>query len=1148
MPIISTYSFDYKQRTTPLLYAIVTIGGKHYEALVDCGAQKSAMNSKLYCHMSSRSLLQPTCKVKGADGHLMISFGEHRTHFNIGGEGYSMTFVVIESLEHPLILGLDFLFKENGVLYLNPTAPELVLHGINGAHHVALTMKHPFQISTDLLSAISRLEHEQNDKATLCEEREGKELCLEGDSIPDLTKPNSLSDGDIIRSLFGAELNKQQKEQVVKLLREFEDVLGAKAPPVAKDRAGQPLEFEVTLKEGAKAPWIPTRVGSPEKHKLLQELVDELFGDDIIEFSDADASSPVFLVPKTGKTGQGATSDQWRLVVDFRALNKVVERTNFPIPRIQDIFAFLGGSYYFSKLDILMGFYHILVNEQSRGLLSFNVPPSHYQFKRMPMGINNAPNFFQSAMVKLFADFIYKFLCVYIDDLLIFSKSFEEHIMHVRMVLERLRQHCLCAKISKCQFFQKELVFLGHTVARDGVRANKKKVKALLDMPLPTTQSELLSFLCLANYFHAFIPHFSNIASPLYAMVEGKSQKSKALLHLTEEHKRRIEQLKQELIKEHVVHYPDPNFEYFLSTDSSNYACGAVLTMRDPTTRHEYVGGYFSRKYTRIEQTLATVDQECLAIVYAIEHFKELLFNKPFVVITDAAAIERLKIGDFTERMKQRWLLRIHPWADRMTFVHRAGKDNIADCLSRLVEHDREQERIVLSSIVAGITKEELLEAQKADSKLQLLRLELEKKPFKSTIDWLGEKVYLHESSGLLMCKAHCIIIPSSNNNLKAKTMQLEHDFAGHLGSAKTRKRVGRFFFWSNMNDDIKQYVHSCETCGRVKAKRVFTGGLGSIAPVEQFNDRVSLDLQVFSQSQTSNGANYILVMLDHCTRWVELAALRNKEANTVANAFIRGWIARHGAPRVLLTDQGTEFSASVVANICEQWGIQHRFTSSYNPSCNGIVERANATLKDMIRAAAGTQEWDTLLPMVQLHYNSAYHESTGVSPARAVYGRDIYLPNEIGLLHDVAKPTTVESQMAWQHMLAKKGEAAREAAAKATAESQRKAQERFAELHPNQHVFKIGDKVMRLRDALTRDMATGVQNKFTGPHTITGLSGLVARLDNRNEAINVRKLKPFSERPAHLIPTHSQPQQQQQQQKLRRSTRIRHRQQNRIL
>lgn len=190
-----------------------------------------------------------------------------------------------------------------------------------------------------------------------------------------------------------------------------------------------------------------------------------------------------------------------RMVIDYRALNKITFKNRYPLPRIVDLLDRLQGAKVFSSLDLMSGYHQIRIKDSDIPKTAFRTPLGHYEFLVLPFGLSNAPATFQNVMNNIFAPFINRFVLVYLDDILIYSRTSEEHEKHVRLVLEKLREHELIAKLSKCSFFQDQLVFLGHVVSADGIRVDPSKVAAVQEWPVPENVSQLRSFLGLANYF-----------------------------------------------------------------------------------------------------------------------------------------------------------------------------------------------------------------------------------------------------------------------------------------------------------------------------------------------------------------------------------------------------------------------------------------------------------------------------------------------------------------------------------------------------------------------------------------------------------------------------------------------------------------------
>ena len=348
------------------------------------------------------------------------------------------------------------------------------------------------------------------------------------------------------------------------------------------------------------------------------------------------------------------------------------------MPLIDDLLDTFNGAKWFSCLDLASGYWQVAMNDEDKKKTAFTTKFGLYEFNVMPFGLCNAPATFQRLMDKLLASYRGKFVEVYLDDITIFSTTFELHCQHVEIILDALRQANLMLNAEKCFFFLPEVKLLGHVINREGIQPDEDKIIKVRDYPVPTTIRQLRGFLGLASYYRKFIKGFSTIAKPLNKLLEKE-----ALYLWTEEQQKSFETLKKHLISAPILRYPDFEKPFYLHTDASGTGIGAVLAQKDDDNK-EYAVAYASRSLNKAERNYATTEQECLAVVWAVEHFHQYIGTNHFVLITDHSALQWLRTSELKGR-RARWILRLEPY--NYTIKHRAGrKHNNADAMSRMYE------------------------------------------------------------------------------------------------------------------------------------------------------------------------------------------------------------------------------------------------------------------------------------------------------------------------------------------------------------------------------------------------------------------------------------------------------------------------------
>ena len=597
----------------------------------------------------------------------------------------------------------------------------------------------------------------------------------------------------------------------------------------------------------------------------------------------------------------------------------------------------------------------------------------------MPFGLCNAGATFQRAMQELLQEF--DFARNYIDDIMISSETFSEHIQHVEAVLLKLRQVNLKAKPSKCCIADSETKFLGFIVSQDGIKVCPSRSDAISNYPTPNSPKQVRSFLGLASYYRRFIEGFSDIAAPLTALT---SKQNKFIW--SEECKTSFNELKRRLISPPILQYPDHQKMFCLTTDASNVGLGAVLSQ--PSDDKENVIAYASRTLSAAERKYTTTELECLAIVWAVERFRPYLYGTVFELVTDHKPLTYLNSSVATSSRLSRWKIRLSEY----TYIirYKPGKDNVnADVLSR-VEH------ACTIDIKESLTNEDLIKLQSEDPRLT------------ATIDKVrkGDKSYknFRFKEDILYCirkkdkpySSEEILRPVVPTVLIYEILKSCHDdlSGAHLGQKKTLHKVASRFFWNNIKRDSTDWVRACKLCAAKKTPILPKAPLHPITEANRPFDMIGIDF-VGPLPSTDNGNVYLLVLTDYATRWVEAFATKDSKAKTVARILITQIIARHGAPKKLLSDQGKCFLANIIQEICKYFEIKKINTTAYHPQTNGLTEKFNGTLCKMLSSYCNERQtdWDEYLDICLFAYRTSKQETTKETPFRLLYGRDANLP-----------------------------------------------------------------------------------------------------------------------------------------------------------
>ncbi|KAJ9536656.1 hypothetical protein OSB04_un000129 [Centaurea solstitialis] len=461
--------------------------------------------------------------------------------------------------------------------------------------------------------------------------------------------------------LSTSELTQSLPSFVVSLLQEYEDVFPKEEPSGLPPLRG--IEHQIDFIPGATLPNRPAYRANPEETKEIQRQVEDLLSRGRIRESMSPCAVPVIVVPK--KTGE------WRMCTDCRAINQITVKYRYPIPRLDDMLDELHGAVIFTKIDLKSGYHQIRIREGDEWKTAFKTKSGLYEWLVMPFGLTNAPSTFMRLMNHVLREFIGKFVVVYFDDILIYSKNMEEHMMHLRAVLDTLRNESLHANLKKCTFCMDKVVFLGFVVSAKGIEVDLEKVKAIQEWPTPTTVSEVRSFHGLASFYRRFVRDFSTIAAPLNELV-----KKQVGFHWGEQQQVAFNMLKERLTSSPILALPNFDKMFELECDASGVGIGAVLIQEGRPI------AYFSEKLKGAQLNYSTYDKELYALVRSLQTWQHYLRPKEFVIHTDHESLKYLKGQGKLSRRHIKWVEFIESFPYMIKYKN--GKENIvADALSR---------------------------------------------------------------------------------------------------------------------------------------------------------------------------------------------------------------------------------------------------------------------------------------------------------------------------------------------------------------------------------------------------------------------------------------------------------------------------------
>jgi hypothetical protein len=452
------------------------------------------------------------------------------------------------------------------------------------------------------------------------------------------------------------------QEKLDELLHEYRDVFPDDLP------SGLPPDrntgHTIVTEPNAVPPYRRNRRMSPIESELCNEYITDLLKKGFITPSNSPFGAPVMFIAKP--------AGGYRVVCDWRALNNITVKNRYPLPRIDETLDRLVGAKIFTSLDLNSGYFQIRISEEDAHKTAFTTPHGQYEFKVLGQGLANSPATFQSVMNRIFAPHLFKFCVVYLDDIMVYSKTPEEHYEHLRSVLQILREQKLYAKSSKCSFNKPEVKFLGHIVGRDGLKVDPAKCEVVRDWPKPIDATQVRQFIGLTNYFRKFIKDYSSIAAPLMDLTRKDTDFAATW---TDIHDRAFEGLKTAMTTAPVLTIPDCNKPFELISDASLLGTGAVLL------QNGHVVAYTSKKFIPAEKNYTTTEQELLGVVNALGEWRCYFGASDLTVVTDHNPLQYFETQKVLSRRLARWQEFLSQF--NYEWEYRQGRNNIADPISR---------------------------------------------------------------------------------------------------------------------------------------------------------------------------------------------------------------------------------------------------------------------------------------------------------------------------------------------------------------------------------------------------------------------------------------------------------------------------------
>jgi hypothetical protein len=725
----------------------------------------------------------------------------------------------------------------------------------------------------------------------------------------------------------------------------------------------------------------------PDAHRpFLEESLAEWLKLGVVQKSDSLYNSPVFCVPKKGGNG-------YRIVQDFRELNQKSLMDKYTMKDIHECIGDIGRSEstIFSTLDLTSGFWQMPLHSDSVPKTAFTLPGlGQYEWLTSPMGLLGCPASFQRLMEKLM-DGIDNVI-VYIDDLLIHSKTHEHHLQILDVVMTRLADNNMKINVAKCFFGNTEVNYLGFRLTPEGIKPGKDKLKAVENAKIPATKEEIKSFVGLCNFFRTHIKDFARLCEPLNKATRKDSEYVKG--PITGKALEAFRSLQEMLCAEPVMAYPRYDRTYALivdastGTDQKEGGMGAILCQIDKNGKFHALS-YASKQLIKHEKNYSPFLLEMDAVVWAMEYYQEYLRGRRFIMYTDHKPLETM--GTLHTKTMNRLQLAMMDFDFEIRY--KKGSEMPADFLSRSFSE---------INAISALDIDWVHEQQK-DNLSVLIRESLNNEwTYKFPMpEWYRKAENLGK---MAIVRNNVIWIKKDGKKMiyvpyarRKELLFAAHGdlLTGHDGVQKCRERIQECYFWLNMDEDILAHTKECLKCQVTKANRFPT--TTPLQPMPQCslpNQRIHMDL--FGPCKTSDmGNKYIQTITDAFTKYSEIVAIPNKEAETVADAVFTKWICRYGCPAVIHTDGGKEFLNKIATELYQKLDIKSTHTAPAHPQCNSQAEVFNKSLAKFLKNVVDetTLNWEWYLAPLMFCYNTSYHSTTKSTPFELTYGMKPRLP-----------------------------------------------------------------------------------------------------------------------------------------------------------
>ena len=864
-----------------------------------------------------------------------------------------------------------------------------------------------------------------------------------------------------------SQLNEKEQMSLYHLLKKYEPLFDGTLGCYTGDK------YHIETRKDAVAYHArPYPIPKTYENTLKQEVERLVHAGVLKKVNRSEWAAPTFIIPK--KDGSV------RFISDFQELNKRIKRKPYPIPKIQDLLLKLEGFTYGTSLDLNMGYYHIELNADLRKLCTIVLPWGKYEYCRLPMGLCNSPDIFQEKINNTFSGLDY--VQAYIDDILCLSKGdWNDHLCKLEEIFKRLSAAGLKVNAKKSFFGVHELEYLGYWITRKGIQPVAKKIDAIHNIDTPKNRKQLRRFIGIINYYRDMWVRRSDILAPLTALT-SKNVK----WHWTDVHQKAFETMKKTISRDALLAYPNFNKTFEIHTDASKTQLGAVISQDNKPI------AFYSRKLNPAQTRYTTTERELLAIVETLKEFRNILLGQKIKVYTDH---KNLTYKNFNTERVMRWRLILEEYGPQLEYI-KGEKNVLADALSRLDIKKDTIETLEQMAQTIGLNNEDLPsnafplkyklieKAQKRDQSVQNL---IQKKDYTSKTFRGGGKEYT------LICRNDKIVVPKI---FQQRLVEWYHYMLCHPGETRTEETIKQHFTWKGLRSVVHDICTKCPTCQKYKKSYKKYGHLPEKEAKGQPWQKLCVDLigpyNIAQQDNKKPLSIRCATMIDPAAGWFEIRRINDKQSYSVAQQVEFAWLTRYPWPDEIIYDQGTEFLGDFSDMIKEDYPtIKQSPITTRNPQANGILERAHATISNIIRTMDLDNDedhdpWEGVLAATMFAMQSTYHTTLQATPAQLVFGQDSIL--------------NIQFDANWNFIKARKQAIIRK-------NNQNENSKRI------NHTYNIGDKVLCVND--NQRQAKFGHELWAGPYRIQAVNDngtVTLKMGSVIDKINIRRIKPYRE------------------------------------